>query len=377
MVRERFNIVLAAGGTGGHMIPAQALAEELSRRGHTPSLLTDRRGMRFARLFGDMDIFEIASGRVRGGLLGRIAALGGIVRGIFGARRILRRTDPAAVVGFGGYPSLPAGIAAAWAGIPLCLHEQNAVFGRANRFLARLARMIALSFEGTRRVPEGPRRMLTGNPVRASVAALHDRPFAEFTSDSLMRILVIGGSQGARILSEVVPAAISTLPRALQNRLQITQQCREEDMEMVRARYAEMGVAAEVMTFVDDLPARLEWTHLVIARAGASTVSELAAAGRPAILVPLAIATDDHQTANAGELAKSGGAWMLAERDFTPAALAKIIAGLARTPARLSVAAEGARKVGRPDAAHALADAIEQMVLVSGPVRALRKGAAS
>jgi UDP-N-acetylglucosamine--N-acetylmuramyl-(pentapeptide) pyrophosphoryl-undecaprenol N-acetylglucosamine transferase len=374
MVRPALDIILAAGGTGGHMIPAQALAEELKRRGHNPLLLTDRRGMRFARLFEGVTIHEIASGRMQGGILGRVAALFGVIRGTWSARRLFRKVRPAAVVGFGGYPSLPAGFAAAWTGTPLCLHEQNAVFGRANRFLARMAKLIALSFEGTRRVPNKPRAVITGNPVRSTVAALHDRDFAAFNADSIMRILVIGGSQGARILSDVVPSAISALPRALLNRLQITQQCREEDMDRVRARYEDMGVAAEITPFIDDLPARLEWTHLVISRAGASTVSELAAAGRPAVLVPLAIATDDHQTANAGEMVRSGGGWIMAEPEFTPPALAKLIAGLARAPERLRAAADAARKAGRPGAAHKLADAVEQMILVSGPVAALNGG---
>lgn len=374
MVGRGLDIMLAAGGTGGHMIPAQALAVELKRRGHKPALVTDGRGMRFARLFDGVAIFEVASGRVQGGVLGRLKAAVEIIRGAFAAIRIFRRIRPAAVVGFGGYPSLPAGIASFWTGTPLCLHEQNAVFGRTNRMLARVAKLIALAFEGTRRLPRGRRTVVTGNPVRGEVAALSRRPFPDFTSDSLMRVIVIGGSQGARILSEVVPAAISALPRALLNRLQITQQCREEDMEWVRARYAEIGVAAEVMTFIDDLPARLEWTHLVIARSGASTVSELAAAGRPAVLVPLAIATDDHQTANAEVLGRTGGAWVMSERDFTPAALAKVLAGLARTPERLQTAAAAARKAGRPDAARTLADAVEQMVLVSGPLSAIRTG---
>ncbi|RMF11527.1 MAG: undecaprenyldiphospho-muramoylpentapeptide beta-N-acetylglucosaminyltransferase, partial [Alphaproteobacteria bacterium] len=322
MVRRGLHIMLAAGGTGGHMIPAQALAMELIRRGHKPALVTDGRGMRFAPLFEGVTIFEVASGRSQGGLWGRLKALGEIVRGIFAATRLFRRFRPAAVVGFGGYPSLPAGVAAFCTGTPLCLHEQNAVFGRTNRLLARVARLIALSFEDTRRVPAGRRTVVTGNPVRSEIRALRDRPYPEFSADSLMRILVIGGSQGARILSDVVPAAISTLPRALLDRLQITQQCREEDLDRVRDRYAELGVAAQVMTFIDDLPARLEWTHLVIARAGASTVSELAAAGRPAVLVPLAHATDDHQSANAAEMAAVGGAWVMRESEFTPAALA-------------------------------------------------------
>ncbi len=377
MVGQGLDIMLAAGGTGGHMIPAQALAVELMRRGHKPALVTDGRGMRFAGLFSGLAIFEVASGRAGRGLLGRLKAVAGVVKGTFAAKRIFRRISPAAVVGFGGYPSLPAGLAAFWTGTPLCLHEQNAVFGRSNRFLARFSKLIALSFEGTKRLPRGQRTIVTGNPVRAEVTALRDRNFPDFSADSLMRILVIGGSQGARILSEVVPAAISTLPPALLDRLQVTQQCREEDMAEVRDKYAALGVAAEVMTFIDDLPARLEWTHLVVARAGASTVCELAAAGRPAVLVPLAIATDDHQAANARELGQAGGAWVMSERDFTPAALAKCIAGLARSPGRLHVAAAAARGVGRPDAARSLADAIERMVLVSGPVAALSGGGAS
>lgn len=371
MTRRLFHIALAAGGTGGHVIPAQALAAELQRRGHRIVFLTDRRGMRYASLFPEMPVHEVASAPFRRGLVARFVSAFRMVGGTLRARRLLRELRPAAMVGFGGYPSVPSGLAAALAGLPLCLHEQNAVFGRSNRMLARFARLVTLSFAGTYRLPRHPGIHVTGNPVRPAIAALAATDYEAPAVDGEFRLLVIGGSQGATILSDVVPAAVSALPKGGYSRLKIVQQTREEDLERVTKLYEQLGVNAEILPFVEDLPERLATAHLVIARAGASTLSELAVAGRPAILVPYPAATDDHQTVNAVELTQGGGAWTIVQRDFTPAALAKLLQGLMRDPARLAAAAEAARAVGRPQAAADLADLVERMIVARGPLAAL------
>lgn len=370
MMRRRYAIALAAGGTGGHVIPAHALAVELARRGHRPMLVTDWRGLRYAHLFPGLPVHDLNSARLQGGLIGRLLGVWSMLLSTVQAIGILRRTHPACVVGFGGYPSLPTGLAAALLGIPLCLHEQNAVFGRSNRFLSRLAAAVALSFEETERHPSADRQyvVVTGNPIRRAVAALSGSAYAPPEADGEFRLLVIGGSQGAQILSEVVPAAISALPRAAQQRLSVVQQCREEDMPAVRAAYAATKVRVETAAFLDDLPQRLADAHLVIARAGASTVTELSAAGRPSILVPLPTATDDHQWANAQELVAAGGAWVIRQDDFTPPSVAKLMQNFARNPHKLEQAARAAAAVGRVDAAAALADLVEQVVVAFGPL---------
>lgn len=371
MTRRLFHIALAAGGTGGHVIPAQALAAELQARGHRPIFLTDHRGMRYASLFPEMPAHEVASAPLRRGLVAKLIGVFRMVGGTWRALRLMRELRPAAVVGFGGYPSVPAGLAAVLAGLPLGLHEQNAVFGRSNRLLARFARLVTLSFARTYRMPRHHSVHVTGNPVRPAIAALAAADYEAPTLDGVFRLLVIGGSQGATILSDVVPAAVSALPKGSYSRLEIVQQTREEDLERVTRLYEQLGVKAEILPFVEDLPERLATAHLVIARAGASTLSELAVAGRPAILVPYPAATDDHQTMNAVELTAAGGAWAIAQREFTPAALAKLLQGLMRDPSRLAAAAEAARGVGRPRAAADLADLVERLIVARGPLAAL------
>ncbi len=367
MKRIPRHIVLAAGGTGGHVIPAQALAQELKSRGHELSLITDSRGLRFTDGFGDIERYVIASGRVsEGGLAQRIMGLARIIAGTFSSWRILRRTRPDAVVGFGGHPSLPVMAAAALAGVTSCLHEQNAVLGRVNRLAARWADALALSFRNTRgaRRVKRVRAVVTGNPVRAEIAKLHGRAYPKPKADGVIRILVLGGSQGARILSEVVPAALSVLPRSMRLRLNLVQQCREEDLERVTEKYHEIEVEAELTTYIEDVPKRLAKAHFVISRAGASTVSEIAASGRPSVLVPLPGATDDHQTFNARELERIGGAWLMRQSDFTAGELAKRVRGLITKPEALEVASRHARAVAKPGAAGALADLVEWLVRV-------------
>jgi UDP-N-acetylglucosamine--N-acetylmuramyl-(pentapeptide) pyrophosphoryl-undecaprenol N-acetylglucosamine transferase len=277
------------------------------------------------------------------------------------ALRLFESFRPSAVIGFGGYPALPALLAARSAKLPSVIHEQNAVLGRVNRLLAGGVDAIATSFPQVARLKAklGDKVHLVGNPVRAEVLALRDEPFPALTEEGLLRVLVTGGSQGARILSHVVPDGLSMLPVALRARLQVTQQCRAEDLEMVRQRYAAHGIPAELATYFEDMEARLADTHLFIGRAGASTIAELTAVGRPAILVPLAIATDDHQAANTREIVGKGGARSIRESAFTAKELAKQIQALAMRPDTLANAAHAAWNCGRPKAAKELADLLE------------------
>jgi len=367
--------VLAAGGTGGHMVPAHALAEELLLRGHRVALITDDRGARIPGLFDNVQVHVLPAGRLSGGPMGWFRAAKNILTGRTMALRLYETFLPSAVVGFGGYPALPALLAARRDRIPTLLHEQNAVLGRVNRLMAGKVDAIATAYETVQRLPKraAGKVHLVGNPVRDEVRAIGEQPFPPLAEDGIFRLLVTGGSQGASILSEVVPEALALLPEHFRRRLQVTQQCRAEDVEPVRARYAELGIPADLATYLPDLPERLAWSHLVIARAGASTIAELTAAGRPAILVPLPSATDDHQTFNAREMAKAGGARTIAQARFTPVELAKQMQKLALEPEALARAAARAKAVGRPDAARDLADLVERTGVAPGadplPVR--------
>ncbi|MDQ8758240.1 undecaprenyldiphospho-muramoylpentapeptide beta-N-acetylglucosaminyltransferase [Sphingosinicella sp. LHD-64] len=355
--------VLAAGGTGGHMMPAHALAEELLSRGHRCALVTDDRGARIPGLFENVQVHILPAGRLSGGPVGWFRAARSIMTGRAMALRLYETFRPSAVVGFGGYPAFPALLAARRDKIPTIIHEQNAVLGRVNRLVASKVDAIATAYDQVDRLPgnAADKVHLVGNPVRDEVMALRDQPFPPLDEEGVFRLLVTGGSQGASILSEVVPEGLALLPEHFRRRLQVTQQCRAEDIERVRARYAELGIPADLATYMPDLPDRLAWSHLVIARAGASTIAELTVAGRPAILVPLPSATDDHQTANAREMAKAGGARTIAQGRFTPIELAKQMQKLALDPGALANAAARARATGRPDAARAMADLVERV----------------
>ncbi|MDB5407487.1 MAG: murG [Rhodospirillales bacterium] len=353
-------IVLAAGGTGGHMFPAEALARELVARGAAVALVTDRRGQAFG---GDLDGAGVATHRIRAGrfdsgMLGKVRGFAELLLGIAQAGGVLRRIAPAAIVGFGGYPSVPTVIAAARRGIPTLIHEQNAMLGRANRVLAPRVTRIALSFAETARLVDRDRRRAveTGNPVRPAVAAVRDIPYTAPAAPEAIEILITGGSQGARVFSDIVPAALAALPDELRRRLRISQQVRPEDFERVRRQHAESGVAAETSAFFADVPQRLAKAHLVIARAGASTIAELTVAGRPAVLIPYPFAADDHQTANAAAFAKGGGGWAMAQEGFTVKRLAEFLTELLAAPARLASAAAASHAQGRPEAARRLAD---------------------
>ncbi len=364
------NIILAAGGTGGHMVPAHALAAELTARKIGVALITDERGARFPGLFEGVPIHILPAGRLGGGPLGWLKALGAVVRGRRQARALYREYRPDAVVGFGGYPAFPALLAASASNIPTILHEQNAVLGRVNRLLAGEAEAIATAYPEVERLKTAHRHKvaLVGNPVRQSVARLGEAPLPPFDEVAPLKLLITGGSQGASILGTVVPAGLGALDPSIRHRLQIVQQCRPDDMVTVRASYAELKIPAELLTYIGDMPAKLAEAHLVIARAGASTIAELTAAGRPAILVPLPSATDDHQTANAREMAKAGGARMIPQNEFTPETLARQIEALAQDPEALANAAGRALSVGRPNAASDLADLVERIAGGSSPV---------
>lgn len=355
------HFVLAAGGTGGHMIPAQALASELRARGHHVELITDSRGALLPVTFEGVPVHVLPAGRFERNPRAWVAAIRATIDGRRQAMALYRKVQPTAVIGFGGYPALPALLGALAAKVPTVIHEQNAVLGRVNRLMARFVDVIATAYPEVERVAPGVRGKLrlVGNPVREEVLALRDLPYPALTDDGVFRVLVTGGSQGAAVLSDVVPEALGLLPIALKRRLQVVQQCRPEDIDRVRAAYSALGIPAELATYLDDMPERLGWSHLVIARAGASTIAELTAAGRPAVLVPLPSATDDHQSVNAREIVAAGGARMIRQSRFTPVELGKQMQKLGLSAGGLTRAAARARDCGRPNAARDLADLVE------------------
>lgn len=358
-------VILAAGGTGGHMFPAEALAAELHARGRRTVLITDSRGAGFGDTAGATEIHRIAARSPGGGIGSRARGVATLFMGWLQARRLLARISPAAAVGFGGYPSVPTMFAAARAGLPTMIHEQNAVLGRANAVLAARVDVIATSFASVAGLRAGDERkaVRTGNPVRPAAAALGVSPYARPDTD---RLLIIGGSQGARILSDVVPAAIALLPEAARARLSIVQQARPEDCDRVVEAYRQLALEADVKSFFDDLPARIAAATLVVARAGASTITELTAIGRPAILVPYRFAADDHQLANARALEREAAAWVMPETEFTASALAKRLASLLGDADALAKAAGAARAMAMPDAASRLADEVERIARGNG-----------
>ncbi|MDR3421128.1 MAG: undecaprenyldiphospho-muramoylpentapeptide beta-N-acetylglucosaminyltransferase [Xanthobacteraceae bacterium] len=355
----RAPILVAAGGTGGHLFPAEALAAALAQRGISVHLATDRRATRYGGALPDDAVHVIASATLRGRnpiALAQTAAALGI--GLAQAWALIGRLKPAAVIGFGGYPTVPPVLAAAWRGVPTLIHDANAVIGRANRLLAPRVTAIATTFPDVfRNAPQlAAKGTLTGNPVRPAVAAAAAAAYP--APGGVLRLLIFGGSQGARIMADIVPAAIGLLEPDLRARLAVVQQAREEDVVRVRNAYASLAVTAEVAPFFSDLPARMAASHLIVARSGASTVAELSAIGRPAILVPLPHALDQDQFANAGVLQAAGGAIRLAQEEFTPQRLAGEIAALAAGPQRLGAMAVASQSVGRLDAADRLADLV-------------------
>ncbi len=351
-------IALAAGGTGGHIFPAEALAHELVGRGCRVLLLTDRRGQGFAAL-PQVEVLRLSGSAVLGrSALQKLLSLLAILRGSWQARGPLKRSKARAVVGFGGFASVPPALAARSLGLPLILHEQNAVLGRANRLLAGRATALATAFPEVKAVAASDRAKLrrVGNPVRPAIAALRTRPYPELTPAGRIRLLVTGGSQGAKAFDSLIPAAIALLPEGLRRRIDLVQQVRGADRDALAARYLELGVFASLAPFFEDLPRHLGAAHLLIGRAGASTVFELAMAGRPGLLIPYPHAADDHQRANAEAFAVAGAGWVLPEAGTDAETLSQELSRLLQSATLLPEAAAKARAFAQPDAAERLAD---------------------
>lgn len=354
--------LLAAGGTGGHLFPAEALAGALATRGWQVHLATDHRVDAYGKDFPAEQVHIIPSATIT---RQPVAVARGVWRlglGVIKARGLIKRIGPAVTVGFGGYPTVPPVLAAWLSGVPAVIHEQNGVLGRANRFLGWRATAIATGFPTVAGAGALAARMVeTGNPVRPAVRAAASVAYPFRAAGAPFRLLVFGGSQGARFMSDLVPPAVALLSEEMRSRLVIAQQCRSEDMDRVAEAYRDMQVVAELEPFFRDMPERMANSHLVVSRSGASTVAELAALGRPAIMVPLPHALDQDQKANAQILVGAGGGWMIEQKDMTPERLAAELAAMIEDPARLAAAAKSAREIGRPDAVERLADVVEKV----------------
>ncbi|WP_421859730.1 undecaprenyldiphospho-muramoylpentapeptide beta-N-acetylglucosaminyltransferase [Oceanicaulis sp.] len=359
MIQKR--VLIAAGGTGGHMFPARAAADALIARGWSVKLVTDARGAKHARDFPGDGVTEIeASSPFSKNPVKMAQSALKLTTGVFQARRILAEYQPHVVAGFGGYPAFPA-LTAAWMNsVPRVIHEQNAVLGRVNRLFAGSVVSVASGFTRLDKMPDSAVHAVTGNPVRAQVLQAREVEYQPPQPGGEIRLLVLGGSLGARILSETVPRAIAALPEDLRLRLKVVQQTREESLDSAREIYADAGVQAELSPFFRDMGRLYAETHLVISRSGASSVSEISAIGRPALFVPLAIAMDDHQTANAQGLVKVGAADMMTEAEFTVDHLRARLETLLSDGEALDARARLARTEGRPDAHERLADLIVQ-----------------
>ena len=357
-------ILLAAGGTGGHLFPAASLAQELQRRGYEVELATDERAEKYGAEFPARATHRIPSATFAGrSPVATARTFATLFRGYLKARHLLSEIEPQAVIGFGGYPTIPPVMAARSLGIPAAIHEQNAVMGRANRLLARFADRVALSFTPTKRLPAGAeaRTQVTGIPVRDAVLAYRDVAYAAPEPASRLLLLVFGGSQGAHFFAELMPQALLLLPSPFRWRLTVVQQARDEDLASLREAYEEAGIAAHLGTFFRDLPERVAGAHLVIARAGASTVAELMAIGRPCILVPLPHALDNDQLENATRLQEGGGGWCIKQSELTPERLAAELERLFGAPELLADAAAKAKAMAPVDAVKRLADLAEEL----------------
>ena len=365
--KDQRPVLVAAGGTGGHLFPAQALSAELQNRGYVVDLVTDERALRYGGAFPARAMHTIAAATPTGGsILSKGLAALTLGWGTLSAMRLIRRLKPQLLVGFGGYPTVPPVLAASFLGVPAILHEQNAVMGRANRFLAGRVRKVATGFPDISGV-SGELSALcthTGNPVRPNVLEAAQIPFPA-SDDGRLKVLVTGGSQGARVMSKVVPMALACLGADERARIDMVQQARGEDELDVRLAYQTMKYEAEIQPFFADLPHRIAASHLVIARSGASTVSELAVIGRPSILVPFPFALDQDQAANAAQLTGSGAASVIRQEDFTPERLAEELHNALANPAALAERAVAAKAAGVPDAAARLADLVAATIATS------------
>ncbi|WP_417794419.1 undecaprenyldiphospho-muramoylpentapeptide beta-N-acetylglucosaminyltransferase [Terasakiella pusilla] len=360
-------IILAAGGTGGHVFPAESLASELQKRGYRLALFTDKRGGSYSGVLGGLETKHISAGGVAGrGLIGKALSAFSLAWGTFQAKRLLGKMGPRVVVGFGGYASVPTMIAASLGGYASMIHEQNAVLGRANRLLAPKVKRICTSYARVDHIGgvDSSKVNFTGMPVRANIIDVRNTPYPVLDETSPIEVLVLGGSQGAQVFSDVLPEAFGKLPTSLQDRLHITQQCRPELLDETRKRYVEKGLNATLDSFFDDVPQRLSKAHLLIARSGASTVAEVTTVGRPAILVPYPYAIDDHQTKNAHALDETGAGWLIPQDGLDADQLAIRLEALFTTPKTLINTAAASLNAGRPDAASRLADAVEELIEV-------------
>lgn len=355
--------VLMAGGTGGHLFPAMALAQELGRRGHVIVLMTDHRVANYGAAFPAREIYVVpaATPSLRNPIKFLSAGFK-IAGGIAVAFLKLGTIKPDAVIGFGGYPTFPPFVAARLRGIPGILHEQNAVLGRANRALARFADILALSFARTRFAERlGLEKRMTGNPVRDRVRAIAGTPYPKLDGQAPIRLVIFGGSQGARAFADLVPPAIALLPEQVRQRLQVVQQCRTEDLDRVAEAYRQAKVNVELAAFFDDLPERMARAHLVIGRSGASTIAELCVLGRPSILVPLPGSIDADQKNNALVVESAGGGWIAEQATLSPQSLGTRLTDLLTHPAALKEAASAAHALGQPQAVEKLADLAEML----------------
>lgn len=357
-------IVLASGGTGGHIFPAEALAEELNIRGYRTVLITDSRHQNYGGKTSAQKTYIIQSSSFAGNILKRIKGFASLFIGFFQSIRALRKEAPSVVVGFGGYPSFPTMVAAHVMSCKMVIHEQNSMLGKANVVLAPKVNVIATSFDDVKGIADNDKAKvkLTGNPVRPAIRALNDLPYPDISEDGMFRILVTGGSQGASVFSKVVPEAIGLLPQSMRSRIRVDQQCRPDDISAARAAYDALGISADLATFFTDMPVRIASAHLLVVRSGASTLAELTVAGRPAIMVPYPHSADNHQMANATALEDKGAGWVMPQDAFTPEALSARIESFLNLPSTLKDAAEKSKQAGMPDAAKNLANCVEALI---------------
>ena len=360
-------VILAAGGTGGHVFPAEALAAELQTRGYRLALFTDKRGGNYSGVLGDLETKKLSAGGVAGrGIFGKIMSALSLGIGTLQAKRLLGKMGPSVVVGFGGYASVPTMIAASLGGYASMIHEQNAVLGRANRLLAPKVKRICTSFDHVDHIGEVDENKIifTGMPVRSNIIEVRTTPYNELTKDGPIEVLILGGSQGAQVFSDILPETFAKLPPKMRERLHITQQCRPEVLDETREAYKRNSLNVTLESFFDDVPERLAKAHLLIARSGASTVAEATTVGRPSILVPYPYAIDDHQSRNAHAIDEAGAGWLMPQEAFTADILSDRLEALFSEPKTLNTTAAASLNAGRPDAASRLADAVEELIEV-------------
>ena len=362
MTKTPKTIILSSGGTGGHVFPALSLAEELHGRGYKVVIMTDHRGQVFQSATGVSKVIALPTWKGRGRLAPIVLSLGLAISFLIALVHIIR-LRPVAILGFGGYPSLPAVLAGYIMRLPTALHEQNAILGRANRLMVRFVARLGVAYEKVKFTEIYQDKIVqTGNPVRKSIAAIRNIPYQAPKIETSFHLLVTGGSQGARVFSSVIPKALGDLPADIRKCLVVHQQCRKEFMDVTVAAYRESGISADIRPFFDDMDEQLREAHLIIGRAGASTIAELTVVGRPALLVPFPFAMDNHQQANAMSLADSGAAWLILERDFTPLKLQELLLKIMKDDAVLKEMAEKMRHLGQPDAAVKLAHMVEALI---------------